>query len=304
MLNKPIRQSLLYNAMAMVQDRQISNSSTKEINSDINTLTGKVLLVDDNVINQHVGIEMLSKLGLQCEKASNGLEAFEARKTGDFDVILMDCQMPVMDGFEATRQIRLFENESSKPKVNIIALTANAMAGDREKCLDVGMNDYLSKPYTMQELFDVLAQSLPSISSSKDKRAIVSMEEQLIENKESEPQTDIINTVKFEETKVLMGDSFGQIMDAFIESGTKNIAEMNEHLVAENFEELRGAAHALKGSSAMLGIQALSEICRKVEDQCRLGEINNISEQVETINLLFEKSLQHVEHLLAQEETA
>jgi HPt (histidine-containing phosphotransfer) domain-containing protein len=130
------------------------------------------------------------------------------------------------------------------------------------------------------------------------------MEEQLVENKESEPQTDIINTVKFEETKALMGDSFGQIMDAFRESGSHNISEMNNHLEAEDFEELKGSAHALKGSSAMLGIQALSELCRKVEDQCRLGEINNISDQVETINLLFEKSLQHVDHLLAQEETA
>ncbi len=304
MLNKPIKQSLLYDAIATVQDRQISRSETQEINCEINMLIGKVLLVDDNIINQHVGMEMLSKLGLQCEKASNGLEALEARKTGDFDVILMDCQMPVMDGFEATRQIRFFENESSKPKVNIIALTANAMAGDREKCLDAGMNDYLSKPYTIQELSDVLSTALPSISSSKDKRTVKTMVEQPIANKESEPQTDIINTVKFEETKVLMGNSFGQIMDAFIESGTKNIADMNEHLISENFEELRGSAHALKGSSAMLGIQALSDICREVEENCRLNEVNNITEKIETISMLFEKSQQHIDHLLAQEETA
>jgi len=299
MLNKPIRQSLLYDAIATVQDHKDSNT-IEDVKHNLGILTGRVLLVDDNVINQHVGIAMLAKLGLDCDKASNGLEALEARKTGDFDVILMDCQMPVMDGFEATRQIRIFEDETSKDKIFIIALTANAMAGDREKCLAAGMDDYLSKPYTNQELFDVLSHTLPAIASD-NKQGIEITKAQSINDKESAIQTDIIDTVKFEETKSLMGDSFRQIMDAFIESGTSNISEMNNYLVAENYDGLRKSAHALKGSSAMLGIQALSNVCHEIEEQCRMGKIVNINQQVENVARLFEKSQQHVNALIRQE---
>jgi CheY-like chemotaxis protein len=301
MLNKPIRQSLLYDAIATVQGRQTS-STIEEVNNNLSMLAGKILLVDDNVINQHVGMEMLAKLGLECDKASNGLEAFEARKTADYDVILMDCQMPVMDGFEATRQIRLFENEASKTKTTIVALTANAMAGDREKCLAVGMNDYLSKPYTIQELFNVLSQTLP-ISSSMDKK-IIEAENPSSESKESLFEDDIINTAKFNETKSLMGESFSQIIDAFIESGLTNISEMNDAFVAEDFEGLRSAAHALKGSSAMLGIQALSETCGELEERCRSGQTSNMNKQLETISQLFEQSQQQVSHLIQEETTA
>lgn len=90
----------------------------------------------------------------------NGQEALDARKNYHFDLILMDCQMPIMDGFEATRHIRAYEKEADKPPISIIALTANAMQGDRDKCIHSGMDDYLTKPYTTQELYKMLAMYL------------------------------------------------------------------------------------------------------------------------------------------------
>ncbi len=300
MLNKPIRQSLLYDAIATVQGRQTRRSTTEEASNHLSMLAGKVLLVDDNVINQHVGMEMLAKLGLDCDTASNGVEAFEARKTTDFDVILMDCQMPVMDGFEATRQIRIFEDEKSKPQTTIVALTANAMAGDREKCLAAGMNDYLSKPYTVQELFDVLSKTL-TITSDPNKEVILTKKARPNDTQAFLSHADILDTSKFEETKIMMGESFNQIIEAFKASGMNNISEMKSYLLAEDYEGVRGSAHALKGSSAMLGIQALSKACDEVEEQCRLGEIANINQSIDEIVILFEKSQLCVNDLIGED---
>ncbi|HHL19538.1 MAG TPA: response regulator, partial [Thiothrix sp.] len=162
-LNKPVRQALLYDAIATVQN-EYNDCAVKEkltvVTPETHELTGNILLVDDSRVNQYVGKETLSKLGLDFEVATNGQEALDMYKQGNFDVILMDCQMPIMDGFEATRQIRLYEKETNSPRVSIIALTANAMQGDHENCVAVGMDDYLSKPYTSETLFARLAAHL------------------------------------------------------------------------------------------------------------------------------------------------
>ncbi len=115
-----------------------------------NTVLPKLLLVEDNKINQMVCLRLLSRLGLTAELASNGREALDISGRQDFDLILMDCQMPLMDGFEATRQIR--NRIDGKEKIPIVAITANAMEGDRNKCLDAGMSDYLSKPVKMDQI--------------------------------------------------------------------------------------------------------------------------------------------------------
>ena len=115
----------------------------------------RVLLVEDNGINQRIGAALLARGGYECELASNGAEALDALARGPFDAILMDCQMPVMDGYEATRRIRAMETASGT-RVPIIAMTANAMEGDREKCLEAGMDDYLAKPVTGKSLHSKL----------------------------------------------------------------------------------------------------------------------------------------------------
>jgi len=119
----------------------------------------KLLLAEDNLVNQHVALAILKKLGLGADLATNGLEAVEAVKTKEYDLVLMDCQMPEMDGFQATRTIR--EHEAGGRHVTIIAMTANAMQGDRERCLDSGMDDYLPKPVTIENLKNALRQWLP-----------------------------------------------------------------------------------------------------------------------------------------------
>ena len=126
----------------------------------------RVLLAEDNPINQKVAAKMLTKLGYRADVVSDGREAVEAVRRIPYDVILMDCQMPDMDGYEATRQIRLLEHDQSRKPVHIIAMTANAMQGDREVCIAAGMNDYLSKPVRIGELRDALQQCQPNEPAS------------------------------------------------------------------------------------------------------------------------------------------
>jgi len=120
----------------------------------------KLLLAEDNLVNQHVAMAVLRKLGLKADLAANGQEAVDALLGNSYDLVLMDCQMPEMDGFQATRKIR--ENEGEGRHVPILAMTANAMQGDRERCLESGMDDYLPKPVTIDNLKNALRRWLPA----------------------------------------------------------------------------------------------------------------------------------------------
>ena len=306
MLNKPIRQSFLFDAIATVQNQdQITDKMEQTLSLETAKLSGEILFVDDNLVNQHVGREMLSKLGLNFEIASNGQEALDARKRGNFDAILMDCQMPVMDGFEASRQIRIFENENDMDKITIVALTANAMQGDREKCLDAGMDDYLAKPYTAKSLFMTLSRwlTLEHVAEgiTVDNTRASKPETQEVIPKALEPQADIIDNIKFEETREMMGENVGLIIDAFIESGATNLKEMKDHLGTGDFEGLRDSVHALKGSCGALGIQKLFELCQETEEQCRQGETTDMNKRVDEINLLFDESQAAIQMLMSEQ---
>ncbi len=169
-LNKPVRQSQLYDCLAMVINRKSASSSSflhtrpspKALSTGFNAA---VLLVEDNPVNQDVAVEMLEALGCQVDTAAHGLEALATLQQTAYDLILMDCQMPEMDGFAATRAIRERESQSAAGetahRTPIIALTANAFEQDREQCLAAGMDDYLSKPYAMEQMCAVLEPWLP-----------------------------------------------------------------------------------------------------------------------------------------------
>jgi signal transduction histidine kinase/ActR/RegA family two-component response regulator len=130
------------------------------------TRNARVLVVEDNVVNQQVTAGMLYKLGCVVDVASDGIEGVEAFNQGDYDIVLMDCQMPRLDGFEATRRIRQHEASEGLQPAKIVAITANALSGDREKCIEAGMNCYLSKPFTLEDLDDLLARQLPADGST------------------------------------------------------------------------------------------------------------------------------------------
>jgi CheY-like chemotaxis protein len=116
----------------------------------------KVLLAEDNIVNQKVAMKMLSTIGCQVDVVANGIEAAAAVKEGDYDIVFMDCQMPELDGYGATREIR--SGEAGRMRIPVVAMTANAMQGDREKCIAAGMDDYVSKPVNREELEAVVSK--------------------------------------------------------------------------------------------------------------------------------------------------
>jgi len=156
---KPLRQSQLYDCIAQVLGRteqispaEIFQQAVVEMQNPTSLKRTRILLAEDNIINQKVAQSILGKLGYKADVVSNGLEAVRALEMIDYDIVLMDCQMPEMDGFAATAVIRAPDSRVCNHSVPIIAMTANAMKGDRENCIAAGMDDYLAKPVKKDEL--------------------------------------------------------------------------------------------------------------------------------------------------------
>jgi PAS domain S-box-containing protein len=171
-LVKPVRQTGLYECLVNIMaGRPQENAAAAAVSVPVSKapagIRGKILLVEDNLINQQVAVGILQIQGYSVTVANNGREALEAHAQGAFDLILMDCHMPEMDGFEATMEIRRHEQSSIGRRVPIVALTANAMAQDREECLKAGMDDHLSKPFSMQTMQDMLDRWMPQAPSTR-----------------------------------------------------------------------------------------------------------------------------------------
>jgi len=160
LITKPVKRSELG---AILESAMTGTSANKEVEDLLATARLNayaklnVLVVEDNAVNQEVALGMLEKIGFNADVANNGQEGIETLETGKFDLVLMDCQMPVLDGYEATKAIREEEHENAQPRIPIIALTANAMIGDSEKCIAAGMDDYLAKPFEEHMLEEKIA---------------------------------------------------------------------------------------------------------------------------------------------------
>jgi CheY-like chemotaxis protein len=160
-LAKPLKQSLLFDTLVALFDSSRIPTPTAPVKSTLDSQLGsqhplRILLAEDNVVNQKLALRLLDQMGYRADLASNGLEAIESLRRQIYDVILMDVQMPDMDGLEATRQIR---HLTTTTQPHIIAMTANAMEGDREMCLAAGMDDYISKPIRVNQLVDTLMKA-------------------------------------------------------------------------------------------------------------------------------------------------
>jgi CheY-like chemotaxis protein len=164
-LTKPVRQSQFYDCIAIVLGRAAGKLPdtgivTRHTVAEVTHRGARILLAEDNIISQKVAQSILSKLGCKTDVVSNGIEAVRALELINYDLVLMDCQMPELDGFEATAVIRDPASKILNHKVPVIAMTANAMTGDREACLEAGMDDYLSKPVKKAELVGILEKWL------------------------------------------------------------------------------------------------------------------------------------------------
>ncbi|MET0027428.1 MAG: response regulator [Candidatus Thiodiazotropha sp.] len=255
-------------------------------------LVGRVLVVEDNPVNQAVVKKMLEKSGLSPVTANDGLEAMEALRGEQFDVVLMDCQMPRMDGYEATEAMREREKKQALQRTPIIAMTANAMTGDRERCLACGMDDYLSKPVKPAQLENMLRQWLPmegmiqepspaSLSETESETTQstdvgLTSETFLNVGDSSMTVSGIIDRNVLEELYEIMEEDFVSVLESYLKSAPGLMYGIRDAVKSGDMDGLVKSAHPLKSSSANVGAMELSILARELEFKGRQNDTNGL----------------------------
>ena len=299
-LPKPIKQSDLYDAILMTMGLRseempavITRHKVYEARESFN-----ILLAEDNLINQTLAIKLLETRGHRVTLASNGEEAVEAFKNGDFHLILMDIQMPKMDGFEATRRIRELEAEyqssiANQPQLNmlriqrgrqstiervpIIAMTAHAMTGDREKCIAAGMDDYVSKPIKPETLFSVINKVARQSQGAKAQKRTQSSQG----SKTFSPKTFDLSGAM--ETALGNKDLFREIAGMFLETCPDYIARIKKGIAENDGGILEREAHSLKGAIGNFGAREAYEVAHRLE---KLGKEREMAMAAEELSNL------------------
>jgi signal transduction histidine kinase/CheY-like chemotaxis protein/HPt (histidine-containing phosphotransfer) domain-containing protein len=234
-------------------------------------VTARLLLAEDNEMNQELALAMLKDTGYDVTLVENGRQALSALASTEFDVVLMDCQMPVLDGFEATRQLRRQEADAGSHHTPVIALTANAMSGDSQLCLDAGMDDYIAKPYSRDKLLATLARwtqpaTTPDSTASAD-----------VQHPLATQETAAINAYAFQALRALQQSGrpglLTRIIKLFNREAPRLLNEMRDAVGAQDAEALRIAAHTLKSNCANVGAQSLAATCRDIEQLARTSDI-------------------------------
>ncbi len=283
MLTKPVKPSVLYNTIVDIfTSNELPKSQTYPEESIFNSQMAaqhplKILLVEDNTINQKVALQTLGKLGYHADVAGNGVEALDAYQHEAYDVILMDIQMPYMDGVEATRIIRHDFSQAQQP--HIIAMTANALAGDKEKYLASGMNDYISKPVRINKLVNAL-QKCSKADTTPHQENIPKTVPSLNEVTEKWP-------INVSVVIGMMGndamDMLNELLPTYFEDAHILLDGLNEAAANQDAYQIQQLGHTLKGSSASMGMIQMADLCLVVEQMGRENKLDDISNKIEAI---------------------
>ncbi|HYC91084.1 MAG TPA: response regulator [Thermoanaerobaculia bacterium] len=267
-LARPVKQSSLFDAIATsllveTSGRASARPERAEARSPLRTDV-RVLIAEDNPVNQKVALRQLERAGIPANAVANGIEAVEAVSRGDYALVLMDVQMPEMDGFAAAKELR--RRGSAVP---IVALTANALAGDRERCLDAGMNDYLSKPIVEEELVRVLDRFLPRAP----------LDGQVLDR-----------------LREVSPDFVREIAVVYLDDAPARLAALREAVQKQDAHAVSTAAHAFRSGSANIGATAVSALCGELE---RMGREESLSDAARTLADL-EREYARVEQALRE----
>ena len=267
-------------------------------------LGGHVLLVEDNPVNRQVAQRLLTLIGLSHEHAENGRLAVEKLESGArFDAVLMDCQMPIMDGYTATRYIRKLQGEDALPKFPIVAMTANAMVGDREKCIASGMDDYMSKPLNRGLLEQMLQKWLPSGATSRTMApapAPIARPVMPIAPAPTHADATPINAQIVNDLMDMMGAEFADLVRVYLEDSPKALAILERAATSNDLDGLIAPAHSLKSTSANLGALMLADMAKRIEHGARSGTIGEPVLLVAQLTHEFQRVSLHLRQLLSQ----
>jgi len=281
-LLKPIKQGQLYEAIIAVLGRrqapkaveQRSGIVTRHLLSEQKRQNTRILLVEDNPINQKLAVALLNKAGYPVDVAENGAQAVETLKTISYQLVLMDVQMPEMDGLEATRLIRVMEGKSRH--VPIIAMTAYAMKGDKERCLAVGMDDYLTKPLEPDEVFAMIEHWAREQAPVSLKPFLEDEPAQAVTGEGVSP-IDLLKAMpRFGDDKVF----FVEMLNEFVEHLEERVKTLREALQAQDAKTLGRLAHNLKGAAANFNAEQLVFIAVEIETLGQAGDLSGIEEVI------------------------
>ena len=283
-LTKPIRQARLFDCLSALVGAHDSERLAKRRFVPIPRRAGaehaRILVAEDNTINQQVVMGQLRTLGYRADAVANGLEVLNALGLMSYDIVLMDCQMPEMDGYEATRRIREMEKENRKRKapLYIVAMTANAMRGDREKCLSSGMDDYLTKPLRSADLQAALEQWHQSDGGALRTENIAKL-----------PTLDMDVIAELSSMPPEDGTpALNKLIDMFLDSAPAHVADIRSS--ADAPERMGQAAHLFRGICLNLGASRLAEICQQIENAAVCGECSHLPGFLRTLEEEFEKT--------------
>lgn len=286
----------------------------------LGALHGRVLLVEDNPINQDVAQAMLSKLGLRWQLAEHGAEAVEKVRSGDFDLVLMDCQMPVMDGYEATAAIRALPGNRDKA-LPILAVTANAVQGDEQRCRDAGMNGFLSKPYSLIQLHASLSNWLPAVGPAlagltgpgafSGDVATASDRSSRTDAPCAPPTPAPIEAAATPINARALGmlreleepgspPLVAQLVNSFLSSADSSLARLVDSQAEGDAKAVGHLAHAMKSSAGNLGAETLAVCYRELEMRARAGRLEDVSHLLEQTRREQQRAIQALRDLLTE----
>ena len=263
-ISKPIIQTTLYDAILKIFKKNYRLKYTEEKSDivDTNNIKGaKILLVEDNEINQQVARENLENEGFWVDVADNGLIAIEKINTNDYNLVLMDLQMPVLDGYEATKKIRSNSKFSELP---IIALSADAMEGTNKKAIDIGMNDYITKPIDRKNLFETIVKWI----KPQNKIPYTVSKEKIFGNETTESLINKLQSFNVEEALNRVSGNINlyiEILKKFANDNKEIIDKIKEFIEKEEKENCRLKIHTMKGVSANLGSKEIPKLCESLE---------------------------------------
>ena len=280
-LSKPIRQSRLFDAIASLAFDRVAESSRVEAPklTGVQPRRGNVLIVDDNEINRLVASEIVTAAGFRTSLVANGFEALKAIRQTRFDAVLMDCEMPEMDGFAAAREIRRLEacdqlSSSPASPLPIIALTAQAVQGDRQRCLDAGMNEYVTKPINRQQLCATLDACVPNRSAprleSRDQPA--SCDVVIGAVKPTDDEVACIDIAEFTDRCMGKPRLVRDLLQMFAEAIDERMTTLSRHLAEGEIEPVTYAAHSIKGMSANVSAGRVQRVATSLESAAREGD--------------------------------
>ena len=261
------------------------------------TKRGHVLLVEDNPVNLQVARKLLDRLGTTCETATDGKQALDRMRKGGIDAVLMDCQMPELDGYEATRRFRNEEKVLGSVRLPIIAITANVMAGDREKCVSAGMDDYLGKPISAAALGGVLDKWLPGGRNVKPRNENPAIS---APTSQGEPQELDLDSDTLRELFDVMEEEFTDILATFLESAPRLIQQISEAAERSDIEAMVVPAHSLKSSAANVGAQRLSKDAKALELAARQNDKQQCLAASTNLPETYESAAQELREVIAR----